>query len=249
MQNTVVSPCTCQQMKQPQLKAQPRGNQLNWNNTFAQKNGVCLNKIFKPKPCYICGRTNHLARQCYFNPINQRIHFQSKNQNSYGYRNKNRYFMVNKNMRKSPIIDSHIKPHFQNKFAAYHDKSKSFFKNRIYKKANNSDEIWVISSKEAAETVSAANNVNTVKNIGTANLVSTANSVSTAHSVNTVNSVSAVNTVNAAKNKNEPIISTKYSSHKIPNSVDPQGSKLSKFEYVDINGKPKTTEAWVPLRN
>ena len=249
MQTTVVNPCTCQQMNQSHLNTQRRGNQINWNNQFAQRNGVSLNNILKPKPCYICGRTNHLARQCYFNPINQRIHFQSKNQNSYGYRNKNRYFMANKNMRKSPIKYSHIKRHFHNKFAGYHDKSKIFFKNRIYKKTNNSDEIWVISSKEAAETVSAANNVNTVNNIGTANLVSTANSVSTAHSVSTVNSVSAVDTVNAAKNKNEPIISTKYSSHKIPSSVDPQSSKLSKVEYVDINGKPKTTEAWVPIRN
>ena len=78
MQTTVVNPCTCQQKKQPQPNAQTRGNQINWNNQFAQRNGVSLNNIFKPKPCYICGRTNHLAKQCYFNPINQRIHSQSK---------------------------------------------------------------------------------------------------------------------------------------------------------------------------
>ena len=61
MQTTVVNPCTCQQKKQPQPNAQTRGNQINWNNKIVQKNGVSLNKIFKPKPCYICGRTNHLA--------------------------------------------------------------------------------------------------------------------------------------------------------------------------------------------
>ena len=116
--------------------------------------------------------------------------------------------------------------------------------------------MWVIKSNHiAAETISAANNVSTVNNISaantvnTVNLVNTDNSVNTANIVSSANSVSAANTVNAAKNKNELIISTKYSSHKVPNSVDPQSSKLSRFEYVDINGQPKTTEAWVPLRN
>ena len=50
MQTTVVNPCTCQQKKQPQPNAQTRGNQINWNNQIAQKSGVSLNKIFKPKP-------------------------------------------------------------------------------------------------------------------------------------------------------------------------------------------------------
>ena len=131
---------------------------------------------------------------------------------------------------------STVKLHLQNKFAnlnsKIHVKTQIFFKNRIPKKANKFGDMWVIKSNNiAAETVSAVNNI------------------SAANVVNTANTVNTVNTVNAAKDKTAPITSTKYSSHKIPNSIDPQSSKLSKFEYVDINGQPKTTEAWVPLRN
>ena len=158
--------------------------------------------------------------------------------------------------------DSPVKSHIQNKFANSPVKTQRFFKHRIYKKANKFGEMWVIKSNNiAAETVSAANNVSTVNNISAANSVSaanlvntdnfvnTANIVSAANSVSTANSVNTGNTVNAAKVRNEPIILTKYSSHKIPSSGDPQSSKLSKIEYVDLNGKPKTTEAWVPIRN
>ena len=70
-----------------------------------------------------------------------------------------------------------------------------------------------------------------------------ANTISAASTASTANTVSTVNTVNASKDKNAPITLTKYSSHKMPDSIDPQSSKLSKFKYVDINGQPKTTEA------
>ena len=65
MQTTFVNPCTCQQNK-PHQHEKFRRNQRNRNNLFTQRNGVGLKKISKPKPCFICGRTNHLAKQCYF---------------------------------------------------------------------------------------------------------------------------------------------------------------------------------------
>ncbi|KAJ9565054.1 hypothetical protein OSB04_001020 [Centaurea solstitialis] len=46
----------------------------------------------------------------------------------------------------------------------------------------------------------------------------------------------------------QPIIMTKYSSHTIPNSVDPTNSKLKEFKYVDANGELKIASAWVPQK-
>ncbi|KAJ9543585.1 hypothetical protein OSB04_023292 [Centaurea solstitialis] len=64
--------------KQPQTSAKPRGNKRNWNNQWAQTHGVDLNKINKPKPCFICCNLNHLAKDCYYNPFNQRMTFQNQ---------------------------------------------------------------------------------------------------------------------------------------------------------------------------
>ncbi|KAJ9542293.1 hypothetical protein OSB04_028799 [Centaurea solstitialis] len=72
-QRTVVDPGTS---SQSQNKNHPRGNKRNWNNQWAQCHGVDLNKINRPKPCFICCKLNHLARDCYFNSINQRNSFQ-----------------------------------------------------------------------------------------------------------------------------------------------------------------------------
>ncbi|KAJ9544098.1 hypothetical protein OSB04_023805 [Centaurea solstitialis] len=59
---------------------------------------------------------------------------------------------------------------------------------------------------------------------------------------------SVENPFNVAKQTLTPIIMTKYSSHTIPNSVDPKNSKLKEFTYVDANRKLKTTSAWVPQK-
>ncbi|KAJ9552015.1 hypothetical protein OSB04_016060 [Centaurea solstitialis] len=56
-----------------------RGNQRNWNNQWAKSHGIDLSKINRPKPCFICCKLNHLARNYYFNPINQRNSFQNLN--------------------------------------------------------------------------------------------------------------------------------------------------------------------------
>ncbi|KAJ9544155.1 hypothetical protein OSB04_023862 [Centaurea solstitialis] len=74
-QRTVVEPGTS---SQSQNKNHPRGNKRNWNNHWAQCHGVDLNKINRPKPCFICCNTNHLARDCYFNPFNQRNRYQAR---------------------------------------------------------------------------------------------------------------------------------------------------------------------------
>ncbi|KAJ9556214.1 hypothetical protein OSB04_010828 [Centaurea solstitialis] len=58
-QRTVVDPGTS---SQSQNKNHPRGNKRNWNNHWAQCHGIDLNKINRPKPCFICCKTNHLAR-------------------------------------------------------------------------------------------------------------------------------------------------------------------------------------------
>ncbi|KAJ9555302.1 hypothetical protein OSB04_009916 [Centaurea solstitialis] len=67
--------------KQSQTSNKPRGNKRNWNNQWAQTHGVDLNKINKPKPCFICCNLNHLAKDCYYNPFNQRMTFQNQRVN------------------------------------------------------------------------------------------------------------------------------------------------------------------------
>ncbi|KAJ9545726.1 hypothetical protein OSB04_025433 [Centaurea solstitialis] len=74
-QRTIVDPGTS---SQSQNKNHPRGNKRNWNNHWAQCHGIDLSKINRPKPCFICCKTNHLARDCYFNPFNQRNSFQAR---------------------------------------------------------------------------------------------------------------------------------------------------------------------------
>ncbi|KAJ9546168.1 hypothetical protein OSB04_025875 [Centaurea solstitialis] len=67
---------------QSQSKEKPRGNKRNWNNQWAQTHGVDLKRINRPKPCFICCKLNHLAKDCYYNPVNQRINFQNQRVNS-----------------------------------------------------------------------------------------------------------------------------------------------------------------------
>ena len=118
---------------------------------------------------------------------------------------------------------SAVRPHIQNKFANPKKnapvRAQNFPKNMMPMKANKFVKTWVPKTNDKAViTVSTANNISTDT------------------------------TVNAAKQTSAPKILTKYSSHTIPNSIDPKNSKLKEFEYIDANGQLKTTSAWVPQK-
>ncbi|KAJ9537137.1 hypothetical protein OSB04_029870 [Centaurea solstitialis] len=125
--------CTVQQ-KESNRSAKVRGNQRNWNKQWAQKQGIDLNKIDKPKPCFICCKLNHLAKNCYFNPKNQKV-----------YRNKHSDF------RKGNLA----KRTWNN-----HSKSKRRFvkKQQSYSQTNIGKKIWV-PKKVVIDTKSTASNL------------------------------------------------------------------------------------------
>ncbi|KAI3735606.1 hypothetical protein L6452_15113 [Arctium lappa] len=148
-QTTVVNPVPCKQCScnksEPQKHDKPRGNQRNWNNQWAQKQGVDLSKINRPKPCFICGKLNHLAKHCYFNPINQRVTVQRQPQNSFGYRNQRRDHMAES---RAPI-----RSHTQNKFAKPKKNTPNKPRSNLKtKKANNLVQVWVPIVKKPVST-------------------------------------------------------------------------------------------------
>ncbi|KAI3677787.1 hypothetical protein L6452_37057 [Arctium lappa] len=199
MQTSVINLCTCQQNK-PHKHDKIRGNKRNKNNQWAQKQGIDLSKINRPKPYFICGKLNHLAKYCYFNPINQRVTFQRQTQNSFGYRKKSRNHMA-ANMRTVPMKTGTAKSHIQKKFAKSKENTPSISRsNSQNKKANNFDKIWVPKVKKPVST--AIPNSTTNRN-------SVADSNTIANQVSTTNKDNAATSVNTAK----PIILTKYSNH------------------------------------
>ncbi|KAI3665458.1 hypothetical protein L6452_44085 [Arctium lappa] len=179
-QTTVVNPVPCKQCAgnkfEPLNHDKMRGNQRNWNNQWAQKQGVDLSRIIRPKPCFICSKFNHLAKHCYFNPINQRINFQRSMQKPFGYRKNER-----------------------NHVAKKHVKSKSHMKKKT---VTESVKMWVPKSTKTVSTAtinSAADKDSVARSNTTAINVSAAESISTSSNVNTANSVSASNKVSTAK--------------------------------------------------
>ncbi|KAJ9535203.1 hypothetical protein OSB04_un001716 [Centaurea solstitialis] len=125
--------CTVQQ-KGSNKSAKVRGNQRNWNKQWAQKQGIDLNKINKPKPCFICCKLNHLAKNCYFNPKNQKV-----------YRNKHSDFG---------------KGNLAKRTWNNHSKSKRRFvkKQQSYSQTNIGKKIWV-PKKVVIDTKSTASNI------------------------------------------------------------------------------------------
>ncbi|KAI3745792.1 hypothetical protein L6452_08201 [Arctium lappa] len=179
-QTTVVNSIPCKQCacnkSEPQKHDKPRGNQRNWNNQWAQKQGVDLRKINRPKPCFICGKLNHIAKYYFFNPMNQRLYFQKPTKKPFGYRKKEKNHVAKK------VV-----------------KSKSHMKK---KNVEDSAKIWIpkgIKAVSTATTNSAADSDSAARSNTTANNVSAANIVSTSANVNTANFVSAANKVNTAK--------------------------------------------------
>ncbi|KAI3680946.1 hypothetical protein L6452_35726 [Arctium lappa] len=197
-QATIVNPIPCKQCacnkSEPQKHDKPRGNQRNWNNQWAQKQGIDLSKINRPKPCFICGKLNHIAKYCYFNPMNQRLNFQRPTQKPFGYRKKEKNHVAKK------VV-----------------KSKTHMKK---KNVENNVKIWIPKSTKAVSTAttnsaadsdSAARSNNTATKVNTANFVSTANKVNTAKPVSTSNFVStSKDSATSSISASRPIILTKH---------------------------------------
>ncbi|KAI3719376.1 hypothetical protein L6452_20273 [Arctium lappa] len=181
-QTTVVNHVPCKQCActktEPIKHDKRRGNQRNWNNQWAQKQGVDLSRIIRPKPCFICGKMNHLAKHCYFNPINQRINFQRSVQKPFGYRKDERNHMA-----KKPV------------------KSKSHMKKKTVKESVKDKTVSTATTNSVADKDSASRSNTAATNVSVAESISTSktNIVSTSSNVNTANSVSASNKVSTAK--------------------------------------------------
>ncbi|KAJ9561948.1 hypothetical protein OSB04_007108 [Centaurea solstitialis] len=189
-QRTVVDPGTS---SQSQNKNHPRGNKRNWNNHWAQCHGVDLNKINIPKPCFICCKINHLARDCYFNPINQRNRFQKSKADWIGKSQTRRFESTHK--RVVPNHNRLVQP------------KRKVQKKRVEKKSVKMVTKWVpkASGSTTVASESSGNNCNSVEE----NTVASNNS-------NSNSNTPKVDTT-AGPLKRKPIIVTKYSSHEIPN--------------------------------
>ncbi|KAI3681514.1 hypothetical protein L6452_36313 [Arctium lappa] len=167
-QTTVVNPGPCKQCacnKSKSLNSSiKRGNQRNWNNQWAQKQGVDLNKIIRPKPCFICGKLNHLAKHCFFNPINQQMNFQRFVQKPVGYRKGGKKHVGKKFVEtKGPMKNKVLK------------ESVLIWVPRSTKTVSTADRDSVARSITAATSVSTADNFNTTNTVTAANTVTTSN--------------------------------------------------------------------------
>ncbi|KAI3669231.1 hypothetical protein L6452_40458 [Arctium lappa] len=167
-QTTVVNPGPCKQCACNKSKSLnsgiKRGNQRNWNNQWTQKQGVDLNKIIRPKPCFICGKLNHLAKYCFFNPINQQMNFQRFVQKPVGYRKAGKKHVGKKSV-----------------------ETKGPMKKKVLKE---SIKIWV---PRSTKTVSTADRDSAARSITTATSVSTAENFNTANTVTAANIVTTSN--------------------------------------------------------
>ncbi|KAI3681304.1 hypothetical protein L6452_36094 [Arctium lappa] len=216
-QTTVVNPIPCKQCacskSEPQNHDKPRGNQRNWNNQWAQNQGIDLCKISRPKPCFICGKLNHLAKYCFFNPINQQMNFQRFVQKPVGYRKAGKKHVMKKSVEtKGPMKKKVLK------------ESIKVWVPRSTKTVSTADRdsaarsVTTATSVSTAENFNAANTVSTSSKITTANKVTAACTVTTSNKFSTAKHVSAANAVSTSKTStasskcvSKPIIVTKYS--------------------------------------
>ncbi|KAI3757428.1 hypothetical protein L6452_04965 [Arctium lappa] len=216
-QTTVVNPGSCKQCACSKAKSLnsglKRGNQRNWNNQWAQKQGVDLSKINRPKPCFICDKLNHLAKYCFFNPTNQQMTFQRFVQKPVGYRKDGKKHVIKKHGEsKGPMKKKILK------------ESVKIWVPRSTKTVSTADRVSAAGSITAATCVSTAENINAANTVSTSSKVNTANTVTAANIVTTSNKVSTAKHASAAKavstsktntasskNVSKPIIVTKYS--------------------------------------
>ncbi|KAI3681921.1 hypothetical protein L6452_36728 [Arctium lappa] len=211
-QTTVVNPGSCKQCDYSKAKSLnsglKRGNQRNWNNQWAQKQGVDLSKNNRPKPCFICGKLNHLAKYCFFNPINQQMTFQRFVQKPVGYRKAGKKHGEKKGPMKKRILKESIKMWVP----------KSTKTVSTVDRVSAAGSITAATCVSTAENINAANTVSTSSKVNTANTVTAANTVTTANKVSTAKHASAAKAVSTSKistvsstNVSKPIIVTKYS--------------------------------------
>ncbi|KAJ9546591.1 hypothetical protein OSB04_019134 [Centaurea solstitialis] len=203
-QRTVVEPSTS---SQSQNKNHPRGNKRNWNNQWAQCHGVDLSKINRPKPCFICCKTNHLARDCYFNPFNQRNRYQAR-----------RFVPTHKKVVPKQNKPSQPKRKVQKK--RVEKKSVKLVTKWVPKASLSNTTASTSSGNNSVASESSGNNINSVEVNTAASNISSDNSNTATSQVNTaVSNNSSGNSKNVTTDKSslrKPII-TKYSSHEIPN--------------------------------
>ncbi|KAI3772107.1 hypothetical protein L6452_03282 [Arctium lappa] len=216
-QTTVVNPGSCKQCACNKAKSLnsdiKRGNQRNWNNQWAQKQGVDLNKINRPKPCFICGKLNHLAKYCFFNPINQQMNFQRFVQKPVDYRKGGKKHVMKTSVEsKGPMKKKVLKESIK----IWVPRSTKTVSTANRDSAAGS--ITAATIVSTAESINAANNVSTSSKVNTANTVTAANTVTTSNKVSTAKHASAAKEVStsktstaSSKNVSKPIIVTKYS--------------------------------------
>ncbi|KAJ9567612.1 hypothetical protein OSB04_003578 [Centaurea solstitialis] len=204
-----------------------RGNQRNWNNQWAKSHGIDLSKINRPKPCFICCKLNHLAKDCYFNPINQRKTFQKLT---------------------SPLI-ARKKQQFQakkvecnNKKVVPHQNRKSQPKEKVQVKKVETKSVKMVAKwvpKAAVINTAAAEN-------SRSNCESNKKDTVASNSINT-NPV----TTAASTEKRKPYIVTKYSSHEIPSKdYMLKLNRLAEFKYGGkVSGKGKISKGMMTFED
>ncbi|KAI3746759.1 hypothetical protein L6452_09198 [Arctium lappa] len=224
-QTNVVNPDPCKQCacnKTESLNSgTKRGNQRNWNNQLAQKQGVDLSKIIRPKPCFICGKLNHLAKHCFFNPINQRMIFQRFVQKPVGYRKAGKKHVAKKSVEtkgqmKKKVLKESIKIWVPRSTKTVSTATSNSTADRDSATRSNT----AATSVSTAEIFNASNTVSTSSKVTTANTVTAADTVTTSNKVSTAKHASAANAVSSSKTSTasskcvaKPIIVTKYSSN------------------------------------
>ncbi|KAJ9536046.1 hypothetical protein OSB04_un000792 [Centaurea solstitialis] len=197
--------------KQPQTSAKPRGNKRNWNNQWAQTHGVDLNKINKPKPCFICCNLNHLAKDCYYNPFNQRMSFQNQRVN---FQNQKQFQTRRTEYNSRGFVPKPIvKRQLVQKRKNQPKKKVSVQKKKVEKKTVKIVTKWVPKASLSNTTASTSSGNESVASESSGNNQKDIE-VNTAAS----NSSSGISNNVATTNSSlrQPIV-TKYSSHEIPN--------------------------------
>ncbi|KAJ9539096.1 hypothetical protein OSB04_031829 [Centaurea solstitialis] len=199
----------------PQKKGKEvkRGNQRNWNQQWAQKQGIDLNKINKPKPCFICCKTNHLAKHCYFNPVNQKAF----NQRAFTQNTSFDFFKNRKeNVSKRQSFSENVQKNFSKEDKSI-PKAKPEKKAKSSKPAENGFSKYIPTAKKVWVPKVVKSHKSTAGNDTTANnnsIPKSSNDSGTGKDSTASNSTaSKIDNFTAKGDSNTPILKTKYSSH------------------------------------